>query len=401
MQVSSLAVKLIATLSLAAIAGCAVLTERQSSSRVVAAERDFPPEGRMINVDGRMVHAVVRGEGPDLVLIHGAGGNTREFTFDFMDRLTERYRVIAFDRPGLGYTDRTSDAYVGAFISDAESPAEQAEMLQAAAAVLGADKPIVLGHSYGGSVALAWALNHPDTVAGVVNLAGPSHPWPGELGAYYTVNGSAVGGAVVPPLIAAFASDTRIEDAVKNIFKPLPVPDGYIEHIGAPLTIRPASFRANARQVASLRPHIVEMAPRYAPELTMPIEILHGDLDTTVPLDIHSIPLKAAVPHATLTVLEGVGHTQGSVLPLCLRGVTPPEKVAPSNAFARTSILAVRGLSRYLNHQRPRPDSGISNAISSICQVQAKSCSLIGLGTIAVWSKRSLAFAQTVETQLD
>ena len=304
----TVAAKIIATLSLAAIAGCAVLTDRQSSARVSQAEQVYPPEGQFIDVNGRQVHAVVKGTGPDLVLIHGAGGNVREFTFNFVDRLTDRYRVIVFDRPGLGYTDRTTDAYDSAFTSDAESPAEQAAMLQAAAAQLGADRPIVLGHSYGGSVALAWALNHPDNVAGVVNLAGPSHPWPGDLGLYYTVNGSALGGAIVPPVISAFASEQRIEDAVSGIFTPQPVPDGYIDHIGAPLTIRPDSFRANARQVNTLRPHIVDMAKRYAAELTMPIEILHGDLDTTVPLDIHSIPLSQAVPQAKLTVLEGVGH---------------------------------------------------------------------------------------------
>ncbi|MCF2870739.1 alpha/beta hydrolase [Octadecabacter sp. G9-8] len=307
-QGTAVAVKIIATLSIAALAGCAALTDRQSDARVTAAEREFPPEGQFIDVGGRKVHAVVRGEGPDVVLIHGAGGNAREFTFDFIDRLTDRYRVIVFDRPGLGFTDRTADKYDSAFTTDAEGPEEQAAMLQAAAAAIGADAPIVLGHSYGGSVALAWALNHPGNTAGVVNLAGPSHPWPGDLGAYYKVNGSVLGGAIVPPLISAFATDARIEDAVTGIFTPQSVPDGYLDHIGATLTIRPASFRANARQVNTLRPHIVAMSPRYAAELTMPIEILHGDLDTTVPLDIHSIPLKNAVPQANLTVLEGVGH---------------------------------------------------------------------------------------------
>jgi len=158
----ALALKLIATLSIATLAGCAALTERQSGVRSVAAERDFPPEGQFILVNGRQVHAVVRGQGPDVILIHGAGGNTREFTFSFMDRLTDRYRVIAFDRPGLGYTDRVSPDFDGAFNTDAESPADQAAMLQAAAAQLGASRPIVLGHSYGASVALAWGLNHPD-----------------------------------------------------------------------------------------------------------------------------------------------------------------------------------------------------------------------------------------------
>ncbi|SLN15332.1 alpha/beta fold hydrolase [Pseudooctadecabacter jejudonensis] len=308
MKVRTLALKLIATLSVAALAGCAVLTDRQASSRTQAAETEFPPEGQFINVDGRQVHAVVAGRGPDVILIHGAGGNTREFTFSFMDRLTDRYRVTVFDRPGMGYTDRASADYEGAFTAAAESPAEQAAMLHAASRQLGIERAIVVGHSYGGAVALAWALNHPEQTAGVVNLAGVSHPWPGDLGAYYTVNGSAVGGAVVPPLIAAFASDARIEDAVAGIFAPQPVPEGYIDHIGATLTIRPDSFRANTRQVNTLRPHIVEMSRRYAEELTMPIEILHGDKDTTVPLDIHSIPLERVAPNATLTVLEGVGH---------------------------------------------------------------------------------------------
>lgn len=327
-QVLSVSVKIIATLSVAALAGCAALTDRQSSARTVAAETAFPAMGQFIDVNGRQVHAVVAGSGPDVVLIHGAGGNTREFTFAFMDRLTDRYRVIVFDRPGLGYTDRLSENFEGAFNTAAESPAQQAAMLQAAAVQLGADRPILLGHSYGASVALAWALNHPDNIAGVVNLAGPSHPWPGDLGTFYKVNGSAVGGALVPPLIAAFATESQIESAISGIFTPQTVPDGYLDYIGATLTIRPTNFRANARQVNTLRPHIVQMAQRYATEFSVPLEILHGDLDTTVPLHIHSIPLKAAVQHANLTVLEGVGHM--------------PHHAAPDQVEAAIDRIAVQ-----------------------------------------------------------
>lgn len=300
--------KLLTTLSVAALAGGAYLTNRQSGQRVESAVKGFPPEGDLIDVNGRKVHAVTRGSGPDVILIHGAGGNTREFTFSFMDRLTDHYRVTAFDRPGLGYTDRASEAYDDPYTVAAESPSEQAAMLDAAAAKLGIENAIVVGHSFGASVALAWALDLPERVAGIVNLAGPSYPWPGSLGAYYWANASLVGGTVLPPLISAFASDTRIDDAIKGIFHPQPVPDGYADHIGAPLTIRPASMRANTRQVNGLYPHIVEMSKRYADELTIPLEIIHGDQDATVPLDIHSIPLQQAVPHATLTVLDGIGH---------------------------------------------------------------------------------------------
>lgn len=302
-----MSVKLFAAFTAAFAAGAAI-TDHQSGARSAAAEQQYPPMGQFIDVNGRKVHAVVAGDGPNVVLIHGAGGSTREFTFNFMERLTDRYRVIVFDRPGLGYSDHVSDDYEGAFQSDAESPAEQAAILQAAAAQLGADTPIVVGHSYGGSVALAWGLNHPDNIAGVVNIAGPSHPWPGDLGAYYTLNGSVLGGALLSPMISAFATQGQIEGAIEGVFAPQPVPDGYIDYIGATLTLRPANFRANARQVNTLRPHIVDMAARYGDDFKAPLEILHGDKDGTVPHDIHSIPLKAAVPHANLTLLDGVGH---------------------------------------------------------------------------------------------
>lgn len=300
--------KILATLSLATVAGCTAITDRQAGTRTAQAERAFPPEGQFIDVGGRKVHAVVAGTGPDVVMIHGAGGNAREFTFSFLDLLKDRYRVIIFDRPGMGYTDTVSDTYDRAFGTMTDSPAQQAAMLQAAAHELGADNPILVGHSFGATVALAWALNHPDTTAGVVNIAGPSHPWPGGVGAFYTIPGSALGGAVVPSLVGALASDRRIENAIPPIFAPQPVPDGYIEHIGGHLTVRPDSFRTNARQISTLRPHVVEMAPRYARELTVPLEIIHGDADTTVPVNIHSVPLSQVVPHANLTVLNGVGH---------------------------------------------------------------------------------------------
>ena len=104
------------------------------------------------------------GDAPDLVLIHGASGNTRDMTFSLAPRLAEDYRVIVLDRPGLGYTDRINGT--GATIT------QQAELLQKAAAQLGADRPIVLGHSYGGAVALAWAVTRPDHISALVNVSG-------------------------------------------------------------------------------------------------------------------------------------------------------------------------------------------------------------------------------------
>lgn len=260
---------------------------------------DYPPTGPVIEIAGTEIHAHVEGAGPDVILIHGASGNARDFTFDLVGRLSDRYRVIAFDRPGLGHSERLHN--------DGESPQEQAAILDAAAAELGVTRAILVGHSYGGAVALAWALDHPERVAGVVSLAGAANLWEGGLGAWYAVASSRIGGATVVPLVAALAPRSRAEDVIGTIFEPQAVPTGYADHVGVELSLRPDTIRANARQVNGLKPHIARMAPRYG-EISVPVEILHGSDDTIVPLAIHSEPLSRQIPGAQLTVLEGVGH---------------------------------------------------------------------------------------------
>jgi pimeloyl-ACP methyl ester carboxylesterase len=282
-----------------------VATHRIAAARAAAAEAAHPPSGQFVEVGGRRVHVHVTGTGPDVVLIHGAFGSLRDFTFDLSARLAERYRVIAFDRPGLGYTDRTDPAYASAFAARAESPAEQAALLAAAARDLGAERPIVVGHSFGGIVAMAWALDHDP--AAVVMLAGVAMPWPGDLGWLYQVNGTAAGGGLVAPLLSAWAPEARLREAVAATFAPQPMPEGYADHIGPYMPLRLPAFRANARQVNTLRPHVVKMERRY-PDLRLPIEIVHGAEDTTVPIAVHSEPLSRIVGSANLTILPGIGH---------------------------------------------------------------------------------------------
>ncbi|QBF31717.1 alpha/beta hydrolase [Thalassococcus sp. S3] len=239
------------------------------------------------------------GDGPDLVLIHGSSGNTRDMTFSLAPKLAERYRVIVFDRPGLGYTDRLN--------GDGASIFEQAELMAKAAAQLGAERPIVMGQSYGGSVALAWAVTQPDHIAALVPLAAPSNPWTTPLDPYYQVLTSWWGNLFVVPLLTAFVSDARVEETLEGIFAPQSAPDGYAEAVGAGLTLRRKSLRANAAQRANLLDEIKALQPRYG-EINVPTEIVHGTDDTTVGLPIHSEKLVHQIDGAVLTRLAGIGH---------------------------------------------------------------------------------------------
>ncbi|WP_179379447.1 alpha/beta fold hydrolase [Jannaschia marina] len=277
----------------------------RAAAREAAFEAAFPPEGRILDVGGVPVHAVVRGTGPDLVMIHGASGNARDFTFDLMGRLAGRYRCIAFDRPGLGYTGHTYARYGARFGSAAETPAEQAALLAAAYARVGRGAPLVLGHSFGGTIALAWGLDH--AARGLVLLGAASNIWEGGLGPLYALNASAPGGALAVPLLTATVSEARLRRITAAIFAPDPIPEGYFAHVGAQLTLRRDSLRTNARQVNGLKPHIAEMERRYA-TLDLPIEIVHGTADTIVPADIHAKVLIDMLPHGRLTLLDGVGH---------------------------------------------------------------------------------------------
>lgn len=281
------------------LAGCAAAVDNRATKREANWEATHPPTGQFVEVDGRRIHAHVSGSGRDLVLIHGASGNLRDFTFDLVGRLEADFRVIAFDRPGMGYSDDLGDATV--------SPIMQADALRAAAEQLGVRQPIIVGHSYGGAVALAWALRAPGDVAGLVLLAGATHPWEGGLGPLYTLTGSAVGRHTIVPLITAFATDAQAASVADGIFAPQSAPPGYTAHVGTGLAMRREQFTTNVQQVNGLKPYLERMAPEY-PKLTMPIEIIHGTADTTVGLAIHSARLAAEVDSANLTTLEGIGH---------------------------------------------------------------------------------------------
>jgi pimeloyl-ACP methyl ester carboxylesterase len=273
------------------------VTDTVASRREAAVEVAFPALGQILTVDGHKVHALTRGTGPDLILIHGASGNLRDL-LPLIDFLSPHYRVTAFDRPGLGWSDP---------IPEGASLKAQAMHLSAAASQLGLTDPIILGQSYGGSVALAWALYAPMKPRALVLVSSPSLPWPGTLDPWYRLTNTWVGQAIAIPLASAFVPESYVDTAITGIFRPDAAPADYLAYIGAGLSLRREALRSNTAQVNGLRAQIVTQSALY-PSLTLPIELIHGDADTIVPLSIHSGPVSAILPNARLTVLPGTGH---------------------------------------------------------------------------------------------
>ncbi|MEL6701060.1 MAG: alpha/beta hydrolase, partial [Pseudomonadota bacterium] len=165
----------------------------------------------------------------------------------------------------------------------------------------------VVGHSFGGTVALAWALERPDNIAALVPLSAPSNPWEGGLGVFYDIPSSSLGGGLVVPVVTALANEERLDIAANVVFYPQEAPEGYADYVGAGLAARRETLRANARQVSQLKPQIIAMTQLYD-RIDVPTEILHGTADETVPIDIHSDILLTQIPGARLMRLAGIGH---------------------------------------------------------------------------------------------
>ncbi len=275
------------------------------ATQVLAARREAraakltPPGGEDVALAHGRVHVARLGRaGPALVLIHGSNGNARDFTHRLAPMLAARYRVFVVDRPGFGWSDPLPGAGLEA----------QAAVLQQAVARLGAVQPLVLGHSYGGAVALAWGVTRPDTLAGIVALSAVAYPWPTGLGAFYTALSHPLGMALAIPALTAFLPTPVIRDQIDQTFRPQHAPEGYVDHFGPDLTLRRGQMRVNARQRRDLLAEIEALSPRWA-EITVPIEVLHGGADEIVPSQIHAEKLAAANPRARLTLLPGIGHS--------------------------------------------------------------------------------------------
>src|ERR1700678_4099724 len=155
---------LVIPLVLFAAGGGLALFTFLTSRRVEAA---LPPAGGFIDVAGARLHVVERGEGPSILMLHGLAGQLGDFTYALVELLAAQYRVVAVDRPGSGYSVRIpgASAALGA----------QADVLAALIDTLQLGRPLVVGHSLGGAVALALAQRHPEQVAGLALLAPLTH----------------------------------------------------------------------------------------------------------------------------------------------------------------------------------------------------------------------------------
>lgn len=294
---------------LAVAAAAAALATAAVFNRVDAAraERRYPPVGRILDVDGVALHVLERGSGDPVVLIHGSGSLIQDFTTSgLVERLAETRRVIVFDRPGYGHSDRPRGS--------TWTPERQAALLVAACARMGVERPVILGHSWGTLVALAWALDHPHAVSGLVLASGYYFPTARVDAIPTMIMGLPVIGDLLTSTIAPLQVRITGPASFRMIFAPAEVPRRFLDEMPFGLMLRPGQLRATAADSGQMPAAAARLAKRYA-ELTLPITVLWGEGDTLVGQKGQSARLRRELPQATGAEIAHGGHMLHHVRP--------------------------------------------------------------------------------------
>ncbi len=274
-------------------------------SEWIAAEvaRAYPPRGAFLDLPGGRLHYRERAPVGDnrgtVVMVHGASSNHADLLATLGPELS-RYRLIALDRPGHGWSERLD----GSAMAD---PGRQAAVLMQALDKIAPETFVLVAHSLAGALATRIALDRPDRLRGLVLLGGVTHPWPGGIAWYHHIAVLPVIGPLFTRLVALPVANIQLDAGAKSVFAPREATPGYVERAEIRLLLRPATFRANSEDIAATHAFVTTQAPRYG-DLKVPVIAITGDSDSVVSPTIHSATIARQAPQGRFVLLPGTGH---------------------------------------------------------------------------------------------
>jgi len=253
--------------------------------------------GQFVSVDGLRLHYVSKGCGRPVVFIHGNPGSHRDYSLTVLGEAAASYRALAFDRPGHGYSERRNGRSTTVEV--------QARLLRDALRKLAVEKPLIVGHSWGGAMALAMALQHEEDLSGLVLLAPAAYP-SGSPQWWATLPHLPVLGSVFLKVLTPLIGRRLIKDSLRDAYHPEPVQQDYLQ-AAAVLWTRPDQVKACAHDDRSLNESLNRLSKHYA-EIKLPVVIVTGDSDGLLKPEEQADRLQRAIPGSELIRLHRTGH---------------------------------------------------------------------------------------------
>jgi pimeloyl-ACP methyl ester carboxylesterase len=297
-----------------------------------AVEAEYAPLGQFIEVDGVRLHYVVRGEGEPLLLLHGNGSSILDLECSgLLDRAAERYQVIAFDRPGYGYSTRPRGTIW--------TPDAQARLLHRALEQLGVRKPIVAGHSLGTQVALSLALQFPDDVRSLVLMSGYYYPSMRVDAVLGSMPAIPVIGDLLRYTISPWIGRLLWGPTSKLLFAPSKITESFRAY-PAWMSLRPLPMRASAGEMVLAVIAAGRMQKEYR-DIRIPVVIMAGTDDRFVNTGWNSVRLHRELRGSELTLAPGVGHMVHHIVPEEVMAAIDAAASSPGSLDESTPVRAV------------------------------------------------------------
>jgi 3-oxoadipate enol-lactonase len=227
-----------------------------------------------------------RGSGPPVVLTHGLGGTSDGIWGRVAGELEDEFTVVTYDLRGTGGSERVAGPYsLDDFVGDLRALIEELDLAS----------PALVGHSFGGSIGLAYAARHPDEVSAVVSVGGPVVlPEQGQQGMRDRAEKVENEGM-------ASVAETVATNGTAPSFRERD-PDGFEALVAMLAANDPASYAATCHVLAEL-----DLRPDLG-RVTAPVLLVAGDRDGVVP-PAAGDEIEAALPNAAPRVtVEDCGH---------------------------------------------------------------------------------------------
>jgi pimeloyl-ACP methyl ester carboxylesterase len=289
------------------VAGCLVASAMTSFAKSKGFEAPKPSafgsgksevEQHFVTVESLRVHYIEGGNGRTVVMIHGNAGGVEDFEFGVTDLLSRQYRVVAIDRPGHGRSDRPTGR--------AATVEYQAQLLHQTLLRLGITQPILVGHSWGSALALAYALRYPNEASAMVLLAPAAYPNNGTNGLLRMTIKAPVVGDLSLLLGKSIMGHRMLKRDLARAFYPQTVPDDYLK-IASSSWLGRKQLKAYLEDEWALNDSLKEMSKRYS-EIHIPVVIVTGDEDKIVSPQENAYRLHAAIPQSRMVELKDTGH---------------------------------------------------------------------------------------------
>lgn len=269
-------------------------------ARALKAARDHPPIGQFIEVGGTRLHYVEKGQGDPILLVHGNGTMLQDWIISGVaDELARTNRVLIIDRPGFGHSPRPRGTRFTA--------QRQGDLLAEFLKQIGAEKTLVVGHSFGSLVVAGMAVRHAESLSGVVLLGGYYFPVPRADILMIAPSAVPVLGDVIRHTMMPLLGLALQKPIERTMFGPADTTQRWSSEFAWSMALRPSRARAGAADAVHMIPSAAAIAPGYD-GIRMPVTIMAGGGDRLVDPTAQAVRLHETIKDSRLEIIDGVGH---------------------------------------------------------------------------------------------